>query len=82
MEGPLASVQIPQETLRAGFPTARAPPASALGLLRLSVQLLQVFVSLFILYRFWVISLPQPLLLVHLLLQPLLPAQLLQWQPL
>lgn len=78
----MASVQIPQETPWARLPTTGPPATSALRLLRLSVQLLQVFVSLFILYRLWVISLPQPLFLVQLLLQPLLPAQLLQWQPL
>lgn len=79
----MAPVQVPQETpQRAGFPAAGAPPPPALGLIRVYVQLLQVFVALFILHGFWVFSLPQPLLLVQLLLQPLLPAQLVQWQPL
>lgn len=78
----MAPVQIPQETARVGLPSTRPSASSALWFLRLSVQLLQVFVSLFILHRLWVISFPQPLLLVQLLLQPLLPAQFLQWQPL
>jgi len=46
------------------------------------LSVLQVFVSLFVLHGLGVVSFPQPLLVVQLLLQPLLPAQLLQWQPL
>lgn len=42
----------------------------------------QVFITLFILHGVWLVSFSQPLLLVFLLLQPLLPAQLLQRQPL
>lgn len=42
MEGPVASVQISQEAARGGDPTPGPATTPALGLLRLSVQLLQV----------------------------------------
>lgn len=48
------------------------------------IQLICVFqvnISLFILHGLWVVPLPQPLFFFQFLLQPLLPAQLLQWQP-
>ncbi len=41
---------------------------------------LQVFFSLFIVYRLWFVTFPQPLVLIQLVLQPLVPAQLFQWQ--
>lgn len=47
-----------------------------------SVCVLQIFVPFFVLHRLWFFSLSQPVLLVQLLLQPLLTAQLLQRQPL
>lgn len=43
---------------------------------------LQVIIALYVLHGLRVVSLPQPILLRQLLLQPLLPAQLVQWQPL
>lgn len=82
MEGSVASVQIPPETPRPGIPTPRPPATSTLGLLGFFVQLLQVFVSLFILHRLWFVSFSKSLLLVQFLLQPLLPEKLLQRQPL
>lgn len=48
------------------------------------IQLICVFqvnISLFILHGLWVVPLPQPLFFFQFLLQPLLPAQLLQRQP-
>lgn len=81
MEGPLAEVQITTETTwdrRLAATRKKATPA--LWLLGLSVHLIQVFVTLFLLHRLGLVSFP--LLLLQLLLQPLLPAQLLQRQPL
>lgn len=42
VEGSMATIQIPQETARAGLPYTRPPATPALGFLRLSVKLLQV----------------------------------------
>lgn len=81
MEGPLASVQVSPETPRPRVPTSGPTETSALRLLCLPVRLLSVNISLFILHGLWVVPLPQPLFFFQFLLQPLLPAQLLQWQP-
>lgn len=47
----------------------------------LLICVFQVNVSLFILHGVRVVALPQPLFVIQFLLQPLLPAQLLQRQP-
>lgn len=78
----MAPVQISQKKTRNGIPTTRAQATSTLWFLCLSIQLLQVLVTLLILHRFWVISFSEPLFLIQLLLQPLFSTQLLQWQPL
>lgn len=82
VEGPVAPVQVPQEAARGGIPPEGPSETQALGLLRLPVQLLQIIVALDVLHRLGVVSLPEPLLVLQLLLQPLLPAQLVQRQPL
>lgn len=83
MEGPLAPVQVPQTaSWTDGEPSAGSPETPALWVLGFPLQLLQVVLPLLVLHRLGLVALAIPLLLLQLLLQPLLPSQLSQWESL
>lgn len=80
MEGPVAKVQISTETSQHGLPAQRPPQTSPFRVFCVSVQLLQIVLSIVVLHRLRLLS--KPLVLLQLLHQSFFSAQFFQWQPL